>query len=112
MAVSMADQAVLIGPATPAESYLNAARIVQAALDTSCDAVHPGFGFLSENAEFAVAVQTAGLTFVGPHPDAIRAMGLKTTALSLVAAAGGPNLPRSEGGGSDANYHKPAAAIG
>ncbi len=112
IAVRMADRSVLIGPPPPSESYLRIDRIVEAARTTGCDAVHPGFGFLSENANFAEAVQAAGLIFVGPDPDAIRAMGLKTTALSLVKAAGVPTLPGYEGGGSDQDYVKAAAEIG
>src|SRR5437762_2332035 len=96
--VYMADEAVPIGSSSPQESYLRGDRIIEAALATGCDAVHPGFGFLSENADFAAAVQSAGLIFIGPGPDAIRAMGLKTTALSLVKAAGVPVLPGYEGG--------------
>src|SRR5262249_22051368 len=96
--VYMADEAVAIGAAPPKESYLRGDRIVEAALATACDAVHAGFGFLSENADFAAAVQSAGLIFIGPGPDAIWAMGLKTTALSLVNAAGVPVLPGYEGG--------------
>jgi acetyl-CoA carboxylase biotin carboxylase subunit len=110
--VYMADQAVLIGPPPPAESYLRGERIVEAALATGCDAVHPGFGFLSENADFAAAVQAAGLTFIGPDPAAIRAMGLKTEALALVHAAGVPTLPGYEGGGTDDDYHRAASQIG
>lgn len=110
--VYMADQAVLIGPPPPADSYLRGDKIVDAALTTGCDAVHPGFGFLSENADFAAAVQAAGLTFVGPDPEAIRAMGLKTTALALVRAAGVPTLPGYEGGGSDNDYQREAQQIG
>src|SRR5215475_10997132 len=108
----MADQAIFIGPPSPSESYLRADKIVEAAVQTGCDAVHPGFGFLSENADFAAAVQAAGLTFVGPDPDSIRSMGLKTTALALVRAAGVPTLPGYEGGGSDADYLHEAQRIG
>src|SRR5689334_3721497 len=64
--VSMADQAVLIGPPAPSESYLRSDKIIEAAIKSACDAVHPGFGFLSENADFAAAVQAASLTFIGP----------------------------------------------
>jgi acetyl/propionyl-CoA carboxylase alpha subunit len=110
--VYMADRAVFIGPPPPTDSYLRGDKIVEAALATGCDAVHPGFGFLSENAEFATAVQAAGLTFVGPDPASISAMGLKTTALALVHAAGVPTLPGYEGGGSDAEYQREAQQIG
>jgi acetyl-CoA carboxylase biotin carboxylase subunit len=110
--VYMADQAVLIGPPPPAESYLRGESIVEAALATGCDAVHPGFGFLSENADFAAAVQAAGLTFIGPDPAAIRTMGLKTEALALVRAAGVPTLPGYAGGGTDDDYRHAASQIG
>jgi 3-methylcrotonyl-CoA carboxylase alpha subunit len=109
--VYMADQAVLIGPPPPADSYLRGERIIEAALATGCDAVHPGFGFLSENADFAAAVQAAGLTFIGPDPAAIRAMGLKTEALALVRTAGVPTLPGCEGG-TDDHYRRAASEIG
>src|SRR5262245_53937544 len=110
--VYLADQAILIGPPPPSESYLRGDRIVEAALSTGCDAVHPGFGFLSENADFAAAVQAAGLIFIGPDPDAIRAMGLKTEALALVRRAGVPTLPGYEGGSDDADYIRAAQKIG
>lgn len=91
--VRMADQAVLIGPAAARESYLVGEKIIEAALMTGADAIHPGYGFLSENAEFAEAVSAAGLTWIGPPPSAIRAMGLKDAAKSLMAAAGVPVTP-------------------
>jgi acetyl-CoA carboxylase biotin carboxylase subunit len=97
VAVEMAGHAVYIGLAAPNESYLRGDKIIAAALETGCDAVHPGFGFLSENAEFAQAARDAGLIFVGPSPDAIRAMGLKTTALETARRAGVPTLPSYEG---------------
>ncbi|MCC7449167.1 MAG: acetyl-CoA carboxylase biotin carboxylase subunit [Anaerolineae bacterium] len=112
IAVSMADQAVLIGPPPPAESYLQIDRIANAAVATGCDAVHPGFGFLSENADFAAAVQAAGLTFIGPDPDSIRAMGLKTEALARVQAAGVPTLSGFEGSDNDQAYMQGVQAIG
>src|SRR5262249_47227767 len=107
--IYIADEAVPIGAAPPQESYLRGDRIVEAAMATACDAVHPGFGFLSENADFAASVQSAGLVFIGPSPDAIRSMGLKTTALSLVKAAGVPVLPGYEGGD---DYQNAAREIG
>ncbi|MCX7589171.1 acetyl/propionyl/methylcrotonyl-CoA carboxylase subunit alpha [Phenylobacterium sp. 58.2.17] len=91
--VRMADQAVLIGPAAARESYLVGEKIIDAALATGADAIHPGYGFLSENAEFAEAVVAAGLTWIGPPPSAIRAMGLKDAAKSLMANAGVPVTP-------------------
>ncbi|MCP4808965.1 MAG: ATP-grasp domain-containing protein [Proteobacteria bacterium] len=92
-----ANVAVSIGGATPAESYLDADKLIDAARRTGCTHVHPGFGFLSENADFAEAVLGAGLTWVGPSPDAIRAMGSKTEARARMIAAGVPVVP----GGDD-----------
>ena len=85
--VAMADAAVRIGPAAAAESYLRGERIVEAALASGAEAVHPGYGFLSENPEFVEAVEAAGLVFIGPSAAAIRAMGLKDAAKALMAAA-------------------------
>ncbi|MBX3063479.1 MAG: acetyl-CoA carboxylase biotin carboxylase subunit [Anaerolineae bacterium] len=93
LAVSMADQAIYIGAAPAAESYLRKDKILEAATQTNCDAVHPGFGFLSENAEFASLVREAGLIFIGPDPDAIRTMGIKTKALELARQLGIPTVP-------------------
>lgn len=112
LAVRMADHAVLIGPAPPADSYLRGDRIVEAARATDCDAVHPGFGFLAENADFAQAVLNAGLVFIGPPPSAIRAMGVKTEALDRVRRAGVPTLPGYAGGGNDDDYLGAARQIG
>ncbi|MFN3776533.1 acetyl/propionyl/methylcrotonyl-CoA carboxylase subunit alpha [Sphingomonas parapaucimobilis] len=91
--VRMADEAILIGPAPARESYLDAARILSAARDSGAEAVHPGYGFLSENAEFAESVIAAGLVWVGPNPDSIRAMGLKDAAKARMIAAGVPVTP-------------------
>jgi urea carboxylase len=91
--VSAADEAVRIGPPPAAESYLDIARILDAALRTGANAIHPGYGFLSENAEFAEAVEARGLAFIGPTPDQIRKFGLKHTARELAEAAGVPLLP-------------------
>jgi len=91
--VAEADQAVLIGPAPARESYLVGERIIDAALATGAEAIHPGYGFLSENAEFAEMVTAAGLVWIGPPPQAIRAMGLKDAAKSLMQAAGVPVTP-------------------
>src|SRR6185436_17486923 len=88
-----ADAAVPIGPAPAAESYLRGERIIAAAKETGAEAIHPGYGFLSENAEFAEAVAAAGLVWVGPPPAAIRAMGLKDAAKGLMAKAGVPVTP-------------------
>ncbi len=91
--VAEADQAVAIGPAPARESYLVAERILEAARSTGAEAIHPGYGFLSENAGFAEAVIAAGLVWVGPPPASIRAMGLKDAAKSLMAEAGVPVTP-------------------
>jgi acetyl-CoA carboxylase biotin carboxylase subunit len=91
--VAEADEAVLIGPASPAESYRNAAAVLAAAQRTAAQAVHPGYGFLSENADFARTVANAGLIWVGPSAEAITAMGDKINARNLMAAAGVPVAP-------------------
>ncbi|WP_428968620.1 acetyl/propionyl/methylcrotonyl-CoA carboxylase subunit alpha [Sphingomonas sp. Xoc002] len=91
--VRLADEAVLIGPAPARESYLDAARILAAARESGAEAIHPGYGFLSENAEFAESVIAAGLVWVGPDPDSIRAMGLKDAAKARMIAAGVPVTP-------------------
>jgi acetyl-CoA carboxylase biotin carboxylase subunit len=95
--VADADEAVLIGPSPARESYLNVAAILDAARRTNADAIHPGYGFLSENWRFAEACANAGLVFIGPSPEAIRQMGDKTEARRLMAAAGVPIVPGSEG---------------
>src|SRR5215471_4153963 len=92
-----ADEAVCIGPAPVRESYLNIARIIDAAWRSGAEAVHPGYGFLSENAEFASACAEAGLVFIGPSPKSIRSMGLKSTARRMMAAAGVPIVPGYDG---------------
>jgi acetyl-CoA carboxylase biotin carboxylase subunit len=97
--VRMADQAVAIGPAPARDSYLSSARILDALRSTGADAVHPGYGFLSENADFAEACAAAGATFIGPPPSAIRAMGGKTSARALMQAAGVPVVPGDNGPG-------------
>ncbi|WBO21921.1 acetyl/propionyl/methylcrotonyl-CoA carboxylase subunit alpha [Sphingomonas abietis] len=91
--VRSADEAVLIGPAPVRESYLVGARIIAAAQASGAQAIHPGYGFLSENADFAADVIAAGLVWVGPHPDSIRAMGLKDAAKQRMIAAGVPVTP-------------------
>src|SRR2546422_1450222 len=93
--VRAANHAVAIGPPAAAQSYLDIAKLVDAARSTACQAVHPGYGFLSERAPFAEAVAAAGLVVVGPPPEAIRAMGDKTAARRRMQAAGGPIVPRT-----------------
>ncbi len=90
--VRLADRAVRLGPAPAAESYLRAGAIVQAALDTSCDAIHPGYGFLSEDAAFARACEDAGIAFAGPSPEHLEVFGSKHTAREAAIAAGVPLL--------------------
>ena len=99
--VSVCDEAVHIGGNAPAQSYLNGQRIIEAALATGAQAVHPGYGFLSENADFAQACADAGLVFIGPSPDSIQAMGLKAESKRLMGAAGVPLVPGYHG--SDQN---------
>jgi acetyl-CoA carboxylase biotin carboxylase subunit len=94
--VACADAAVCIGPPPSSESYLNIPRLIEAARATGAEAIHPGYGFLAEHAGFARAVQDAGLTFIGPTPDAIAAMGDKTLARRMVAAAGVPVVPADD----------------
>jgi len=91
-----ADQAVHIGPGPAAESYLRIDRLIDAARSTGADAVHPGYGFLAENTEFARACRDAGLTFIGPTPDAISLMGSKTAARRVAIQAGVPVVPGTE----------------
>ncbi|MDP6461932.1 MAG: biotin carboxylase N-terminal domain-containing protein [Gemmatimonadota bacterium] len=99
--VRAADRAVEIGPESPAESYLNAERILQAARDVEADAVHPGYGFLAENADFAAAVEDAGLVFIGPAPETIALLGDKRRARAAAVSAGVPVVPGWEGDASD-----------
>ena len=91
--VQMADQAVCIGSSLASESYLNMNNLIQAACLTGCDAIHPGFGFLSENSRFARLVQECGLTWIGPRPEVIEQLGNKTEARKMMAAKGVPIIP-------------------
>jgi len=101
LAVREADHAVELFGSPPVAAYLDANALIEACATSGADAVHPGFGFLAENADFAEAVGAAGLTFVGPPPSAIRDMGDKITAKRLAAAAGVPVLPGSDGAVAD-----------
>lgn len=113
LATEMADETVVIGPAPAAASYLNQDAVVQAAIDSGADALHPGFGFLSENAEFAQRVIDAGLTWVGPDPATIRLMGDKASARAAAEEAGVPTLDGTEGAlDPDADVEEAAAEIG
>jgi 3-methylcrotonyl-CoA carboxylase alpha subunit len=111
--VRTADEAVCIGPAPARESYLHVARILEAARERGCAAIHPGYGFLSENAEFARACEAAGILFVGPPATAIDRMGSKSEARRLMAAAGVPVLPGYDHEEqSDATLHAAAGELG
>src|SRR5262249_17253830 len=92
------DDCLEIGAAEPRASYLDVPAIVAAAKRAGADAIHPGYGFLSENAEFAAVVEAAGLAFIGPSAESIRAMGDKRAARALATEAGGPVVPGAEGG--------------
>jgi acetyl-CoA carboxylase, biotin carboxylase subunit len=95
--VKLADEAVCIGPAASAQSYLNMPAIISAAEVTDAEAIHPGYGFLSENADFAERVEKSGFQFIGPTPDSIRIMGDKVSAKQAMIKAGVPCVPGSEG---------------
>ncbi len=110
--VREADRAVRIGAAPARESYLRIDAVVEAAVKSGADSIHPGYGFLAENADFAAAVQGAGCTFIGPSAEAIRAMGSKIEAKRIVAAAGTPVVPGYLGGQDGAVLATEAAKIG
>ncbi len=107
-----ADEAVLLGGPLASESYLDIGRIIAAARQTKADAIHPGYGFLSENAEFAEAVQSAGLTFIGPPASAIRAMGDKAESKVRMQKAGLPTIPGAQGLESDSDFEQAADSMG
>ncbi len=109
--VRMADEAICIGAAPSSLSYLNIDALVTAAKVTGADAVHPGYGFLSENADFADAVTKAGMTFIGPTAEAISMLGVKSTAREIAIKAGVPITPGSDGIVGK-NYHQVAKKIG
>ncbi len=110
--VRLADESVCIGPAPAAESYLDGEKIIRVARDLGAPAVHPGYGFLSENAAFAQAVSEAGLAFIGPPPQAIRAMGDKARARSLMEKAGVPVVPGYQGADDPDSLAQAAGRIG
>src|SRR5689334_16591580 len=93
--VRFADEAICIGPAKSSRSYLDIPAVISAAEITNVDAIHPGYGFLSENAEFAEVCETSGIRFIGPKPEVTRSMGLKQEARAAMAKAGIPILPGS-----------------
>lgn len=95
--VRLADESVCIGPPPAAQSYLNAASVISAAEVTAANAIHPGYGFLSENADFAEQVEQSGFIFVGPRPETIRVMGDKISAIKTMREAGIPCVPGSDG---------------
>ena len=108
--VAQADEAVRLGPAPVADSYLRGDLIIKAALDTGAQAIHPGYGFLSENPDFVGDVVAAGLTFIGPSADAIRAMGLKDAAKALMVEAGVPVVPGYHGDRQEPDFLADQAA--
>ncbi|HEX8302752.1 acetyl-CoA carboxylase biotin carboxylase subunit [Sphingomonas sp.] len=109
MHVRLADEAICIGPPSAAESYLNVSRIISAAEISGADAIHPGYGFLSENAQFAEIIEAHGIIFVGPKPEHIRTMGDKIEAKRTAGALGLPLVPGSDGAISDLDEAKAIA---
>jgi acetyl-CoA carboxylase biotin carboxylase subunit len=112
MHVRMADESVCIGPPSAAQSYLNIPALIAACEITGAEAIHPGYGFLSENARFAEIVKEHGITFIGPTPDHIRMMGDKITAIKAVKEVGIPTVPGSGGAVSDEDAASVAAKVG
>jgi len=112
--VRLADESVCIGPARAADSYLNIPAVISAAEVTDAQAIHPGYGFLSENADFAERVENSGFVFIGPRPETIRLMGDKISAIRAMKKAGVPCVPGSEGGlgNDDRETVRMAASIG
>jgi len=111
LAVRMADEAVRVGPAASSESYLNIEAILEAAAQTGAEAIHPGYGFLSENDMFASACEKAGFVFIGPAPETIRKVGSKTAARQLAKTAGAPIVPGLEEPVSELNDARKAAKV-
>ena len=112
MHLRFVDEAICIGKPNASQSYLNTAAIITAAEITGSDAIHPGYGFLAENAEFAENIEEAGITFVGPHPDHIRLMGNKVSAINAMKQAGVPTVPGSVGTVTLHNAEEQAKNIG
>ena len=110
--VRLADEALCIGPASSRESYLNIPSIIAAAEATQAQGIHPGYGFLAENADFAEAVEESGFTFIGPRADTIRQMGNKVAAIEAMKAAGVPTVPGSDGAVTAENAQAFAKRIG
>lgn len=110
--IQLADESIFLGDAAPKESYLNVDKLINAAIQTQADAIHPGYGFLSENASFAATVVSAGLTFIGPSADSIRAMGDKAESKIAMKKVGVPTIPGFEGLKSENDFKKAAQEIG
>src|SRR5579863_2594325 len=108
--VKTADRAILLGPAPARDSYLNIARMIDVARQAGVDAIHPGYGFLSENPAFAEACAAANIIFVGPSPSAMRAMGSKSSAKALMEQVGVPVLPGYHGDKQDDDFLSHQAA--
>jgi acetyl-CoA carboxylase biotin carboxylase subunit len=95
--LALADETVCIGPANATDSYLNIPAIISAAEVTGADGIHPGYGFLAENADFAEQIERSGFTFIGPSAEVIRLMGDKVSAIAAMIKAGVPTVPGSDG---------------